>query len=203
MTTFNLWFKNLALGSQYYWGEGTMYAIGNYLTEYFNSVCKQSKLLKGVTQYDDADFSWEPRAASVGDHELLVYFLPSRSSSIVARFSNDQPDKSGAPFPTGKGVISEVYIDTMEGDADYPRLVANCAFHEMMHNKLDAYVNAGDQVIVDLHVSGGGDLATGDPKKPITSSMRPNQTNINLMAKVLGKVHPQFTDDLSKKSPYP
>jgi hypothetical protein len=191
---FRIWLKNLAPGTQYYWGEGTMYHVGTILEGYFTQICAKT------AQFSIASYSWEPAAGLIEDHELLVYFLASASGhhSIVATKTNQPLGQSGSTFPTATGVISEVYLDAPQGDPDYGRLVANLVFHELMHNKLDAYTSGG--VLQDIHVQGGGGLAVGTP---ITSGDRPNAKNISLMAQVLGKNHPQYTTDVSRVSPYP
>jgi hypothetical protein len=189
---FNIFLKNLAPGNQYYWGEGTMYQVGTILTDYFTQSCAQT------SQFSIASYSWEPVASLIADHEILVYFLTSANDSIVATKTSLNLGQTGSTFPTAAGVISEVYLDKPQGDADYGRLVANIAYHELMHNKLDAYISGA--ILGDIHSQGGGGLAIGTA---LTSSMRPSPRNISLMATALSKKHPQYTSDLSKKSPYP
>jgi hypothetical protein len=190
---YKIWLKNLAPGTQYYWGEGTMYAVGNNLLEYFNQICAKTP------QFDaQADFFWDVDASQVQSHELLVYVLPSSRQSIVAGKTSDPLGPTGSTFPAATGVISEIYLDVMQGDADFARLVANAIFHEWMHNKLDAYTAGGP--LNDVHLQGGGGLATGGK---IKSSDRPNARNIALMAQFLARTHPQYTADVSKVSPYP
>jgi hypothetical protein len=191
--TYTLWLKNLSPGSQYYWGEGTMYSVGQNLVEYFNKICAKTSDFNST-----ADFSWEPDASKIQDNDLLVYILPASGRSIVAKKTNNALGQTGSTFPTPTGVISEIYLDVMQGDPAFARLVANAIFHEWMHNKLDAYT-AGAPV-QDVHLQGGGGLATGGL---IKSSDRPSDQNIILMAKHLNRSHEQYTTDLSKVSPYP
>lgn len=190
--TFRIWLKNLAPGTQYYWGEGTMYEVGTVLVSYFNQICLKTSV------FDKADFSWVPQANLIQDHELLIYFLQSSKDSIVAGQTNQALGQAGATFPTSNGVISEVYLNVNEGDAQFGRLVANAAFHELMHNKLDAYISGG--VVRDIHTLGGGGLAVGTP---LSNALRPSPQNIQLMANALAKSHPQYKVDLSRASPYP
>jgi hypothetical protein len=191
--TYTVWLKNLSPGSQYYWGEGTMYVVGNNLVEYFNQICAKTKEYNAT-----ADFSWEPAASKIQEDDLLVYVLPTSGQSIVAKKTTNALGPTGSTFPTATGVISEIYLDVMQGDRDFARLVANAIFHEWMHNKLDAY-SAGAPV-QDIHVQGGGALATGGL---IKSGDRPSPRNISLMAANLSRKHPQYTADLAKVSPYP
>jgi hypothetical protein len=81
--------------------------------------------------------------------------------------------KIGLTAPTSAGMVAEVYVS---GNMPARRL-ANIAFHEIMHVKLDV----GTRVITDLHTKGGGGLAT-----PPTNEWTPLTTkNIELMAKNL------------------
>lgn len=192
MPTYKVWLKNMVPGDPDQWGEGTMYAIGLALNEYFGQVVSRTG------NFDRADYSWEPQQ-SVPDHELLVYVLSSASRSIVARFTNQPLGHTGSTFPTPQGVISEVYLDVMRGDRDLPRLVANLIFHELMHNKLDAYITGAP--LKDVHTQGGGGMAVINP--PISISTRPTPRNYDLMARHLDRAHAQFAGHLSRTSPYP
>lgn len=189
--TFRIWLKNLAPGNEYYWGEGTMYKVGTTLAGYFTQACAKS------SSFGMASFSWEPVATQIEEHELLVYFLPSASKSIVARMGGSDLGLGGSTFPTPRGVVCEVYLDTSQGDGDYGGLIANLAFHELLHNKLDAYLS--NPVVRDVHAQGGGGLALS----PVKSGTRPSPQNLQLLANNLGKKHAQFTEDVGVKSPYP
>jgi hypothetical protein len=191
---YKIWLKNLAPGSQYYWGEGTMYVVGKNLLEYFNAICAKT------SQFEpEADYFYDPDSSKVQNHELLVYILPSAKQSILAKKDSSVAlGQTGSTYPLSTGVISEVYLDVMQGDADLARLAANLIFHEWMHNKLDAYLAGAP--LSDVHLQGGEGLAT---KNAIKNSDRPNQVNIDLMAKHLAKSHAQYTADLSRVSPYP
>lgn len=179
--TFNLWLVDQGTRSQYYWGEGTMYAIGVYLTEYFNQICQHKN-----SPFSSAGFSWSGGQGQVRDNELVCYFLPSLHSSIIK--SNGGAPKhwgSGGTYPTSSGIISEVYLDMMEGDRDYPRLVANIAFHELLHNKLDT---AEPHSVNDIHsLTGGLSVPT------VVRGMRPSNKEIGLMASALSKESKQYT----------
>ena len=87
------------------------------------------------------------------------------------------------------GMISEVYLSEMEGDLNYPRLVTNLAFHELLHNKLDAEQTS---VIKDIH-----SLASGISLVPVARGARPSPKEIELMAKALSREIPQYTLDMS------
>lgn len=182
--TFNLWLVDKGTRSDFYWGEGTMYAVGSYLVEYFSQICQHKD-----SSFASADFSWSGNAGRVQEHELVVYFLSSKSNSIIN--NNGGAPKhwgSGGTYPAPGGIITEVYLDMMEGDADYPRLVANIAFHELLHNKLDTATPVSTS---DIHKLGGG-LAV----PTVSRGLRPSGQEIGLMAKALSKKAKQFTDSM-------
>jgi hypothetical protein len=182
--TFWVYLKNLAPGSQYYWGEGTMFSVGNMLTDYITESCKLT------TKYSSADFTWEPQSSSVEDYEMVLYVLESANQSIVAAYTSQPLGATGSTFPTNDGVIAEIYLDAMQGNPDLARYIANAAYHELLHNKLDAYLDPKTAPLRDIHTQGGGGLATGGK---ITANHRPSPQNIALLAKFLDKVHPQYT----------
>lgn len=187
-----LWLVNCTPGNQYYWGEGTMFAVGNYLKNYFTQAC-QHKNSKIAT----ADFSWE--RGSVQAHDLVIYFLPSIKSSFISNTFKAQPKHtsgSGGTFPSPSGMITEVYLDAMEGDNAYSRLVAKLAFHECMHNKIDASTPA---TVADIHgKAGGGGLASAN----ISNGTDLTPENIALMAQVLDKAVPQYTDEMNARTKF-
>src|SRR5687768_4385203 len=88
--TFWIYMKNLVPGSQYYWGEGTMFAVGNMLTDYITESCKLT------SKFSSADFTWEPQSSSVEDYELVLYILPQSGDSIAAAYSSSALGASGS-----------------------------------------------------------------------------------------------------------
>ena len=181
--TITIWLVDQAERSDYYWGEGSMFAVANYLTDYFNADCRHAN-----SPFENARCTWQK--GSVGETDLVVYFLPSVKRSIIAsRFktSSTCTAPSGGTLETSQGMVSEVYMDTMEGDLNYCKLVANIAFHELMHNKLDA--PSIDKTIKDVHALGGSGLAEATVGRG--SQLTPQ--NIAWMAGALGKKIPQFT----------
>lgn len=178
MVLFNLWLVDKGTRSQYYWGEGTMYAVGTYLVEYFSPICAASN-----KAFDSARFSWSGSAGQVQPNEVVVYFLQERKDSIVAARGGSVTHGSGATYTTGAGTISEVFLSEPEGDLNYPRLVANIAFHEILHNKLEP------KPLADIHGIGGGGLSSAT----VNRGMRPTQAEIDHMAPALSRNVPQFT----------
>lgn len=178
MVLYNLWLVDKGRRSPFYWGEGTMFAIGNYLVDYFAPICAASS-----GAFERANFSWSGTAANVLPNEIVVYFLPDRNSSIVSRLGGNVTHGSGATYSGAAGTVSEVYLAEMEGDANYPLLVANLAFHEILHNKLEP------APVADIHGIGGGGLSS----PTVNRGMRPSQAEINHMAGALSRNVSQYT----------
>lgn len=174
---FNIWLVDKGKRSQYFWGEGTMYSVGLHLQEYFNLACNKSN------SFGNALSSWSGKAGQVKPHEVVIYFLQNRSDSIVAAQGGTVKHGSGATYLTGAGTISEVYLSELEGDANYSRLVANIAFHEALHNKLEP------TPVADIHTIGGGGLSS----PTVSRGMRPTDAEINYLVKSLDRNVPQYT----------
>ena len=178
-----LWLVDRGARSDFYWGEGTMYGVGCYLQEYFNQICQHPS-----SPFVNAVFSWT--MGVVADHDLVVYFLASPKRSIIqGRYNQNVQHGSGGTYLTSAGMISEIYLSEMEGDRNYTRLVANIAFHEMLHNKLDA---PQKKSVTDIHSLGGGGLAAAK----VNAGARPTKREIELMAQALDKKVPQYTADM-------
>lgn len=128
--------------------------------------------------------SWSLRAANLQPHDVVVYFVPDPSSSVTSRAGTGGPRGSnlgGFTTTSPRGVVCEVYVD---GNLPARRL-ANIAFHEIMHNKLDV----GTRTLSDLHRQGGGGLAR-PPTEQWTSLTR---ENVAIMARHLFLRVPQYT----------
>ena len=123
--------------------------------------------------------NWSLSAAHLQAHDVVVYFLLDPSQSRIQ--STSTANTGGRTVKTGSGVICEVYV---AGNMPARRL-ANIAFHEIMHIKLDV----GANVLASLHTQGGGGLAT-----PPTNEWTPlTARNKQLMAANLFRKVPQFT----------
>ena len=125
--------------------------------------------------------SFSPSAAAPVSPELLVYFMPSRTS-IVKNFvgTNASVDLSADGFTafSATASASEVYVKS-----DDPVLLARLAFHELMHNRLKMGEN--------LHHLGGLAAAVIYKDTPLTDS------NIKRMAAVLRSPITQWTAGIS------
>ena len=178
---FTIWLVDQGARSDSYWGEGTMYGVGCYLRDYFNQICQHP-----ASPFAGASFSWSGTAGNVAKHELVVYFLANQRRSIIQnRFGANTLHAGGATFMSSAGMVSEVYLSDPEGDLNYPRLVANLAFHELLHNKLDAEEKS---VVKDIHAHGSGLSIV-----PVDRGARPSPKEIELMAKNLKREIPQYT----------
>ena len=128
--------------------------------------------------------SWSLSASQLQAHDVVVHFVHDPSSSIarsVGAKRDDGANAGGLTAKTSAGVVCEVYVD---GNMPARRL-ANIAFHEIMHVKLDI----GTSVIGDLHTKGGGGLAV-----PPTNEWTPlTARNVQLMAANLFRKVPQYT----------
>jgi hypothetical protein len=102
---------------------------------------------------------------AIQPHELLVYVLPTRPSSLLLR---EKPNRvaervvghGGSTLQLSCGMLSEVYYEYEDGPSEVApwigRVLAYIIFHEFMHNKLDA---AAGSRIKDIHKDGGAGLA--------------------------------------------
>jgi hypothetical protein len=129
--------------------------------------------------------SWNLRSGQLQGFDAVIYFVQDPSSGIARRVSGatipSGSNLGGLTVSTSKGVVCEVYVD---GNLPAGRL-ANIAFHEFMHNRLDV----GARVISNLHKFGGGGIAT----PPTSESSVLTLKNINLIAKNLFKPIKQYT----------
>jgi hypothetical protein len=111
-------------------------------------------------------------------HELLVYFMPAQTSIIKHVPSVAAPDLSIDGNTAYAAGASEVYVKSSD-----PLLLANLAFHELMHNRL--------KVGNSLHRQGG--LASA----VVYNSTEITKDNIRAMAKVISKPIKQWTDGIA------
>ncbi|MDH3528689.1 MAG: hypothetical protein OEQ28_03920 [Acidobacteriota bacterium] len=160
------------------WSAGKATTVANEINQLFVRVCETTDFTPQT--------SFSPAVPTAGD--LVIHFLDHRSASIIRRLTGQQAGTAaGATFQTPQGMVSEVYV----GDISVvPRAIANLAFHELMHNKLDAQANSGDRVVQDIHNDGGGGLATGNP---IGDGTQLTDRNIELMRGALTRQIAQYS----------
>lgn len=183
MATFNV-FLVQKYDNWEYFGEGDAYAVGNYLIDFFDQVCKGSK------SFDKSDYWYNPKSSQIGSRDLVCYLLPSSRRSIVARHTSEALGAGGSTVlsPKNNTVISEVYMTSIDGDASKARLLANIIIHELMHNKLDA-----QRVVRDVHNIAGGRVSAGSA---LNSSSTPNDADVKAMRQGIDLAIPQHTGDL-------
>jgi hypothetical protein len=115
-------------------------------------------------------------------HELLLYFIPDRSLSVVKE-AGGPAGGSGDGLTWWRdsvGAVSEVYTSSKQND---PAMLPLVGFHELMHNKL----RLGDAL---LHPKGG---LAGDP----VAGGAPSPSNIADMAAALKRAAPQWAKGVS------
>lgn len=168
--------------------ESTKTTIASRITSLFERVCE------GTAFTPQASFL----LGTPHSHELVVYFLPTRSQSIIGRvggqLSTIDGNTSGATYFASAGMISEVWLDPRDpaqaGRArpNLPaRQLANLAFHELMHNKVDAHPQL--KISRDMHNEPG---EIGLRSKPIAPDI--SNADIRLMRRGLHIEIPQFWD---------
>lgn len=163
-------------------GEGDGYMMGNYLVEYFTPSLRSTK-------FSSVDYTYEPDASAVTSDDLVCYVLPrQRASLILRKYPTLTLGQGGSTIwsPNDNAVISEVYLDSSQGDADRARLMANLIFHEWLHNRLDA----GPHIYQDVHATPHGVLTTSGG---INSNMRPAPADTVSMRRGLVHPHAQYT----------
>lgn len=206
--TFKVWLANKALSKKFSyncWGEGTMFAVGNELTAYFNRVCAHP-----ASPFSGASVSWG--RGSVGECDVVVYVVYSKEyGSIITnkgRLTVHQ-SASGGTVSLGGEMISEVYLEPFDGADNFSKVMANIIFHEIMHNKIDAPDEKTPdpkdknkdpkkrKMITDIHVDGGGGLAT----IPVGHGSALTTDNIAVMVAALGKKVRQYTAEMGSLHP--
>ncbi len=142
-----------------------------------------------ATSYTESDFWWDPPAVSVTGDAVLIYFLRSQTESLVVKREPGFKGLGGGGTTRriGAGTISEVYVESVlkGGTIGNMQALINVAFHEAMHNKLQA----GQE----MHNDGGLAAATNWPEDTL------NETNIRKMRAALEKAVIQDTQYLSLK----
>jgi len=168
-----------------YWSDERRASTANFLKSLFDAVCKTGK-----AGFDSTEVTWANSGGARKPEHLVIHFFRRSSDGLLYMWGTRGLDKSGATLwvPSKNAVVSEVYVETMDGEANFGRLAANLAFHEAMHNKLDAYPSNKSKV--DVHNIPGGSLAREKP--PLTYSTPLTAADKNAMAPGLKRIVPQF-----------
>lgn len=162
--------------------------IASHVTDFFKGAAKHAKGISGVT------VSTTPAAGSAKDIDVVCYVLKSQSDSLVQkRFGVTISSTSSGNTvwsPDKSMMLSEVYLDKNEGDAQKAKLNGFIICHELMHNKLDTY--PPNMPVADIHKIKDGSVS----KDNITSSDAPSEADMKAMALGLPIAVPQHTQDL-------
>jgi len=180
--TFNIFLVNEA-NSDDGWNDRIRGLVADRIRELFDIACKNS------TKFGNSAASWSTSAPTVGtvaDHELVLYFLQSKKRSKVVKEGGDQPTLAGATWQSTKGMISEVYVEDSWGDGQPGKLFGNLAFHEFMHNKLDAHATL--RSMSDIHLQGGRGLAL----MPLNAGSTHTDDNMKFMRAALDRKIKQY-----------
>ena len=125
---------------------------------------------------------WYFKPNELKPHDVVVYFVRDRMSSIASRAGgvfNGDTQSAGYTSPTPHGIVSEVYVEN-----NLPaKKLANIAFHELMHNKLDT----GARWVPNIHTLGGIGASPANERSVLTT---PNK---QLMAQHMFKPVRQYT----------
>lgn len=153
---------------------------GEILKGYFEGA------IKTVSRYDGVEVSWTGKQADPTAFDFVCYLETTQKGSIVAKKSSATGGLglSGTTAPDNsadKAVISEVYLRQIvqngeergNATADREALVANCIFHELAHNLLDAKA----VVITDVHKLQKGVILRDTDKKALSGSESPNEVD--------------------------
>ena len=194
--TYKVWVANLvSLGTkvydpsnrQYYflWDQAMLSKTVAELKDLFTKVCNHP-----VSKFADVDVNVKDLNAvstSIKSGELLIRLTSKKDSALMKKYGQSavSNDTSGGTMDTGSGIVSEAWIEGAAGSATVPELLARLAFHELMHNKLDA----GNSK--DIHTK--PDDGTGLALSPVAYNTDPSDTNKRNMALKLGSIGTQFT----------
>jgi hypothetical protein len=143
-----------------------------------------------ATRYTESDFWWDRPASDVTGDAVLIYFLRTSSDSLIVKREAGMAGSLGGGGTTrriGTGTVSEVYVESLlqGGTIGNMQTLINLAFHESMHNKLQAGK--------ELHADGGLAADMNWPGDTL------NVTNIRKMRAALETPVIQDTQYLSLK----
>ena len=151
MPTLNIYLRNHVENSRLlHWSGDKRTQIATQLTRLFTDVCGNTDYVPRV--------SWvELGGATCQRTDLMCHFVTNETVGPIHGQRLRPSAVGGNTFATARGVISEVYVASRNVLPSGPEL-GNIAFHELMHNKLDASSSH-----FDIHTSGGAGLARHSP----------------------------------------
>jgi hypothetical protein len=175
------------------WDAGVRQTIEDTLRGHFQKV-----LASQLCAFGKIEITWEGigflRAHNgYADTDIVLHFLDSVRESILRNRFNVKlksgSGHSGATQLTPEGMLSEIHVWEGENGTEFRlgKLIGNLAFHEAMHNKLDADPRfPGD--IHALHSKDVGGLS--EPVVSAKSELKPDE--VLKMAPAMARVIPQF-----------
>jgi hypothetical protein len=200
--TFKVWVVNLVPlgaagqvsddGLPLTWDQATLDAFVKELKALFDEVCKGSPFASS----DVAVTAASTLATTVKPGDLVVRLTRKKQSLVLKKAGGSSGDPSGATLEiadsngASQGVLSEIWVEKAGGEQDKGSFLANIAFHELMHNKIDAADSSGKS-IHDKPPGGldGEGLAAGTTSATTALSQSNKK---NMRAKLAAKVA-QFT----------
>jgi hypothetical protein len=174
-------------GSYYFvWDQSTLNDTVAELKRLFDEVCKNPQSKFGDTDVD-ASKDINTVGTLIKPGELIVRLTTKANSILIKKYgkSSVSGEAEGATIDTGSGVVSEAWLEGAAGDSHVALLVARLAFHELMHNKIDATMTTKD-----IH---GTDDGTGIAATPVAYDSQLTSKNKLNMASRLGSIVTQFT----------
>ena len=196
--TYKVWVVNMVSlgtrvndrdGNGYYfdWDQKKLDQTAAELKSLFDEVCKNA-----LSKFGDCTVDASKDINTVGTliqpGEMIIRLTTRKSSALISKYGSGglKSETSGATKDTGSGVLSEAWIEGCAGSATVPELLARLAFHELMHNKLDATVSSKD---IHSKPDDGTGLATGT----VAYNTDLTDTNKRNLAPKLGAIGAQFT----------
>jgi hypothetical protein len=191
---FRLWLMDqLRTNENNRWDANVRQTIEDTLRGHFQKV-----LASQLCAFGKIDITWEGigflRAKhGYADTDIVLHFLDNVRESILRnRFGQklrSGSGHSGATMLTPEGMLSEIHVWENDNGTEFRlgKLIGNLAFHEAMHNKLDA----DPRFPGDIHALNS--TPVGGLSEPVISSKSDLKANeILKMAPALSRVIPQF-----------
>jgi hypothetical protein len=161
--------------------------VGRLLQAFFHPIVV-NRARPGQPPFTGAAITWGPVAAKIADDEMVCYFVTDRARSVISSVGggintgiHGPVGTGGNTFASSSGMVSEVYLDRVVGG---PIAIANVAFHELMHNKLDAQQDGAP--VASIHNTDGMAVPDGIVRD------FPSPANIALMRDNIFRVVPQY-----------
>jgi hypothetical protein len=191
---FRLWLMDqLRINENGRWDAGVRKTIEDTLRGHFQKVLANQQCAFGKIEITWEGIGFLRAQNGYADTDIVLHFLDNVRESILRNRFNvslkSGSGHSGATQLTPEGMLSEIHVWENENgtDARLGKLIGNLAFHEAMHNKLDADPRfPGD--IHALHSKQAWGLS--EPVIGSKSDLTPDE--VFKMAPAMARVIPQF-----------